>query len=146
MRVCVCVCVCVYIYIYVSKHSFSFHQGFLCCWRVPRGYTVDISTDHARALQQVHTHRDMSRPLHHLPTTTTRDPRNLLPNASGHKTQELFISESCVLWFHNIHLTKTSSTFSVTSEIPEQSKTGHNRWRPRERTQRHFSKLSTPDF
>ncbi len=77
---------------------------------------MDISTDHARALQQVHTHRDVSRPLQH-------PPPNLLPNTSGHKTQELFISENCVLWFHNIHLTKTSSTFSVTSEIPEENKT-----------------------
>lgn len=36
--------------------------------------------------------------------------------------------------------------FSVTSEMSEQSKIGQNQEGPRERTQRQFSKLSTPDF
>lgn len=36
--------------------------------------------------------------------------------------------------------------FSVTSEMSEQRKKGQNQEGPRERTQRQFSKLSTPDF
>lgn len=60
-----------------------------------------------------------------------------------------FFSESyvpLVLFHHDAHLSKTSGMFSVTSEMSEKRKVGQNQEGPRERTQRQFSKLSTPDF
>ncbi len=99
MRRGVCVCVdVIYIYMFL-KHSFSFHQGFLCCWRVPRGYTVDISTDHARALQQVHTNRDMSRPLHHHHHTPHGTPETSCQTQVGTKHRNCLFWKLC-LWFH----------------------------------------------
>ncbi len=49
-------------------------------------------------------------------------PRNLLPNKWAQNTGTVHFWKLCSL-VSQYHLTKTSSTFSVTSEIPEENKT-----------------------
>ncbi len=144
MHVCVCVCICIYIYMFLNTRSLFIRAS--CVVGVYLEVILWTSLPIMPGLYNKYTHTETWAD----PYTTHPPPPHGTPETScqtqvGTKHRNCLFLKA-VLWFHIIHLTKTSSTFSVTSEIPEQSKTGRNRWRPREWTQRHFSKLSIPDF